>query len=73
MLPIDCLHFDVRLASVQQKFTILENSPQGPLTHYLNSFKHSLIINGDDIENIKDTKVNEDFESTTKINYPLLV
>ena len=42
--------------------TIVEHRQPGPLTHYLNSFKHALIINGNDIENIKDLEGNEDFD-----------
>ena len=55
-------YFDVRPASVRQELSIVEHRQPGPLTHYLNSFKHALIINGNDIENIKDLEGNEDFD-----------
>ena len=47
--PIDCWQ-----NSIGQKWTLLERSPPGLLAQYLNSFRHSLIIDRDGIENIKD-------------------
>ena len=47
---------------------ILEHRSPGPLVQYLNSFEHPLIINGEDIENVKDLEGNEHFEKIGEVN-----